>query len=935
LPAVGRANTYHEVGVRRVVCHDRRLSTVAEIVGRDAELAALRTFVDGDEPGGARALVLEGEAGIGKSTLWLAAVEEARAHGLRVLASRPSEPERGLAHVGLGDLFDPVAHEVLPELPPPRRHALEVALLREDAMDDPVGSRTVAVAVRDALQLLSERQPTLVAVDDVQWLDPASSHALAFALRRLDSGAVSVLLAQRTGEDVRRSELERALSGDRVQRVVVGPLSVGALHRFLRDRIGTAFPRQTLLRIHERSGGNPFFALELARALPRDVDPLRPLPVPETLDDLVRARLDALPARTRKALAVASALGTPSESMLEQAGVSADALEPALAARIIERDDDVVRFTHPLLSSVLYGDLGHERLRVHAQIAEIAEDPIVRARHLALSTDAPDAEVAGVLDDAAALAAERGAAAVTSEFAEQALRLTPPRLHNERHRRALAAARAQLAAGEWTRARSITADLLAEVDHGAPRAEALLLLAAFEHDDLAVPVLEEALGHAASDQRLRARIAIRLGWAQRFRNGFDVALEATLAALALAERVDDDALCFEALVKLTTLRSQVGDPEAASTAARALDLAAASDDERMRRNAKLPYAGSFMPFGDLDAQRASFEDVYREWHDRDELFAAHLLWKLSWIELWAGRWKLASEYAERSHEINLQYGVERNQDYVPLAWIALHRGDLDRARREAERGLELCEEQIGFHPPLLQAVAGIAELWRGDASAAVEPLSAADRQAYALGWRAADARPWTPELIEALLHLDRGDEAASVLERWERDAVRVSNDYVLASVTRCRGLVAAAHGAVADAVTLLEDAVARHEKLGETFGRARAQLSLGAVLRRARQRRAARQTIEAALDGFEELGAATWVECAREELGRISGRTREGALTAAERRVAQLVAEGRTNHEVAAALFLADRTVASHLTRIYAKLGVRSRTELASKVQTF
>ena len=355
----------------------------------------------------------------------------------------------------------------------------------------------------------------------------------------------------------------------------------------------------------------------------------------------------------------------------------------------------------------------------------------------------------------------------------------------------------------------------------------------------------------------------------------------------------------------------------------------------MIRRAELLNSGWFMPAGDLDAERAKLERAYRKWHERDELFAAALIWDLSWIELWAGRWAIASDYAERSREISLQYGVDQNQSYIPIAWIAAYRGDLDHAEREAEHALKLCEEQIGFHPPLLQAVPGIVALWRGDAAASVEHLAGADDQAQALGWRAADARPWTPELVEALLQLDRRDEAASVLERWERDAARVGNDYVLAPVTRCRGLVAAARGDVAEAVALLEEAVARYEALGDTFGRARAQLALGATLRRARQRRAARETIEAALDSFEALGAATWVERAREELGRISGRTRQDALTAAERRVATLVAEGRTNHEVATALFLAERTVAGHLTRIYAKLGVRSRTELAAKVQTF
>ena len=476
--------------------------------------------------------------------------------------------------------------------------------------------------------------------------------------------------------------------------LVVGPLSAGALHRFLRDRLGAPFPRQTLLRIHERSGGNPFFALEIARVLPADVEPLQPLPVPGTLDELVRARLEALPARTRKALAVAAAVGTASESVLEQAGVSAESLEPALTARIIERDGTLIRFTHPLLSSVLYGGLGPERRRIHARIAEIADDPIVRARHLALATDAPDADVARMLDEAAALAEERGAGAVTSELAEQALRLTPPVMSNERHARALAAARAHLAAGEWTRARSIAADLLAEVDAGALRAETLLLLADFEHDDLAVPVLEEALGHAASDQRLQARIAIRLGWAQRFRSGFDGALAAARSALELAEAAGDDTLRYQALISLTMLGSVVGDPEALSAATRARELAAASGDVRMIRHAERLNSGWFTPAGAIDAERAKLERVYREWHERDELFAASVIWDLSWIELWAGRWAIASDYAERAREIRLQYGVDQNQSYIPIAWIAAYRrrprpgGATGGARAEAVRGAD-------------------------------------------------------------------------------------------------------------------------------------------------------------------------------------------------------------------------------------------------------
>jgi hypothetical protein len=310
---------------------------VGNVIGREHELGSVHAFLDRSVEGPA-GFLFEGEPGIGKSTLWLAAVTSARERGLLVLSSRPAEAEQGLAHVGLGDLFEDV-DDVVSELSMPRRRALEVALLREEAPDDPVDHRALGVAVRDVLNLLGERRPLLLAIDDVQWLDSSSSSALAFALRRLTESRILLLLARRVVDDVEPSELEQALDAERVERLPVGPLSVGALHRLLHDRFGRSFARQTLLRIHERSGGNPFYALELTRALDADIDPLEPLPVPETLDELVRARVAGLPAATRDALAVASALGAPSESLLERAGVAADALAPAAAARVIEYEN--------------------------------------------------------------------------------------------------------------------------------------------------------------------------------------------------------------------------------------------------------------------------------------------------------------------------------------------------------------------------------------------------------------------------------------------------------------------------------------------------------------------------------------------------------------------------------------------------------------------
>ena len=250
---------------------------MSEIIGREDELAAVYGFI-GLAEGGPAALVLEGEAGIGKSTLWLAGVERAHARGLRVLSSRPAEAERGLALAGLGDLFEDVLDVVLPALPAPRRRALEGALLLEEAPVDGVDPRALGIATRTALQVLADDGPVVVAIDDVQWFDAASSSALGFALRRTAPSRVLLLLARRLADGIQSAALEQAFPVGHLRRVSVGPLSVGALHRFLRDRLDRVFARQTLLRIHERSGGNPFFALELARVLDADVDPTRAAP---------------------------------------------------------------------------------------------------------------------------------------------------------------------------------------------------------------------------------------------------------------------------------------------------------------------------------------------------------------------------------------------------------------------------------------------------------------------------------------------------------------------------------------------------------------------------------------------------------------------------------------------------------------------------------
>jgi DNA-binding CsgD family transcriptional regulator len=329
--------------------------------------------------------------------------------------------------------------------------------------------------------------------------------------------------------------------------------------------------------------------------------------------------------------------------------------------------------------------------------------------------------------------------------------------------------------------------------------------------------------------------------------------------------------------------------------------------------------------------RALLERKYEEWHERDELLAADALSGLAYVELWSNRWQLAAEYADRAYELNVQYGLEVPWIHLPIAVIAAHRGQLELARAHSERSLQLGEEQIGLHTPVHLGTLGVVALQDGDPHAALDWFGRSEATTTRLGWGEAGRRWWVPDHVEALLALDRPDDAERVLDAWEADARRLGRDWVLAHVSRCRRLVAAAQGHVSEAASLLENAVTRHETVGDAFGRARALLALGVVRRRERQKRAARDAIGAALGEFERLGAATWIEKARAELGRIGGRTREEGLTAAERRVAALVAEGRTNKEVAAALLLGERTVETHLSHVYAKLGVRSRAELARR----
>ncbi|MGZ8783552.1 MAG: AAA family ATPase, partial [Gaiellaceae bacterium] len=256
-----------------------------EIVGRDEEVAQVDAFLARDGP---RALLLEGAAGIGKTTLWRTGIDLARARGQRVLSCSPSGAETTLSFAGLRDLLDAAFDDAADDLPAPQRHALAVALLREEGpLGNPPPPGAVAAAVVGLLHRLARETPLLVALDDVQWVDPSSASTLEFAGRRLGELPIALFVARRTNGRGVPLGLDRAFE-ERLTTVPVGPLSLGALHRLLRVRLEVAFSRPMLRRIHEASGGNPYFALEIGRLSARehDLDPSKPLAVPEDLAEL-------------------------------------------------------------------------------------------------------------------------------------------------------------------------------------------------------------------------------------------------------------------------------------------------------------------------------------------------------------------------------------------------------------------------------------------------------------------------------------------------------------------------------------------------------------------------------------------------------------------------------------------------------------------------
>lgn len=906
------------------------------LVGREIELGAVERWLASAGPS---LLEIEGEPGIGKTTLWDEGVRRAREAGALVLVSRPVEIETTVPYGALAALIEPALEAANGTVPAPRRRALEGALRLRDLPASSLDETAVALGTTSVIRAAARQRPVVIAVEDVQWLDSSSRVALTYALRNLQPGDdARVLLTRRTGNDARLAlgGAPLSLASELVQ---PAPLSAGALHRIISRTLGAPLSRPKLVQVHAASRGNPLHAIELARVIGGSAGTDLAVAIPSSLGEALRSRLAALSGGTRALLLAAAAAGEPTVELIESVVGPDDAaacLGEAVEEGVLVTDGPQIRFSHPLLASTVYGDASElARRSVHARLAELAHTPEARARHLALAGIGPDETVAAALGQAAKTASLRGARSAAAALYEQAAGLTPAGDERARLERLLDAARAHFESGEPDRARV----LLERVSQAAAptRFHALCSLGTLLDETVggtaSLAVFEQAL--AADDAAPRAHAHRGLAQALMYVGDLARAREHADAGVGEAERLSEPTTLVYALAMQALVRKMCGRPDWQVPLDRGLELEAGLELPDLD-GCPSAFEADILRLGlRLDDARRSYERMLERTTERGDVRTeCWCRFGLASVEIAAGRWRRAGERGEELADLAAQTGTLRLPALRTTAHLDLLRGEIDSAR--AGLAVVVAEaEPVGELHNLRSALQlqGVLELSLGDVEAALPAL----RRARAIAERMAIGEPsmllFLLDEVEA--HASTGDtaSAAAVLMGFDRRCEAAPPPWVAPLALRARGLVEAAGRDLETARVTLADAVAAERRVPLPLERARTRLVHGRVLRRLQHRAAARAELEEALRRFESLGAPNWSARAREELARVGGRRgTSDDLTPTERRIAELVAEGRSNREVGTALFVTPKTVESALTRIYRKLGVRSRTELARQL---
>ncbi len=904
---------------------------MAELIGRAEAVEALARFTQ-QVPVGPVGLVIEGEPGIGKTTVWLEAVRMAGERGYHVLSARPAEAEAELSFAALGDLVGGVLDDVRHALPPPQRMALDVALLRADTdvVADPL---TTAAAFLSVLTMLSSRSPLVIAIDDAQWLDRASRRVLEYSARRLPRLS-GIVVAHRAGEGVSTPlGLDRALAQGSLETLQLGPLSVSELDRIVRFQLGARPSWPLLVRVAEAARGNPFFAIEISRAMAqaRSAPALGDfLPVPNRLRDLLSDRVDRLSPAALAAVSAASALSHPTATSVAAAlgqDLDADeALHEAEQAGVLVVDGDRLSFSHPLLASAVYGAVtGTRRRALHRRLAGIVRDPEEAARHLARSGIAADDRAASRIEQAAELAERRGAPEAAAELFEAACRLTPSEHAEDLARRMLGGAEALSRAGDMDGARSLAKRALETAPTGSLRARALLVLGSIatymDSTEVRLGYQERALVEAGDDGRLRVEILLAL---------FEgIALDPEQAgqradeAIELLRRRDDPARLAQALAHKFIAEAVLGRGARPALLEEALALGTRSTYPLLW----------YHWIDDLEGAREQHAARDREFRDRGDLVgAAELVEFLAMAEFRAGNWTAAEGALEEACGMLVPFGPRGPfvASFADRSIIDAHRGRSERARSTLLDILDGADPLEVFWRMVCHSAQGVVEFCDGDYEAADRAWGAMREEAQVVGWLDFLDDRSEPDHVEALVGLGRLDDARRVLDHLEWRGRTLPRPWIDAGLPRARALVLAVEGDLAAALAVIDAAPEIREL---PFEHGRLLVVRSQIERRANRRLAARNSLTEALAVFKQLGSPPWIARTQADIERLGLRHRaRNELTEGERRIAELAAAGLTNRQVAEAAFVSPKTVESNLARVYQKLDIRSRAELGARM---
>lgn len=875
-------------------------------------------------------LVLRGEAGVGKTSLLGYAAGSAS--GLRVHTVRGLESEHTLPFAGLSQLVAPWTGHT-GRLPPVQATALRGAL----ALGPPVESDRFAIcaATLGILAAAAEEQPLLLCVDDYQWLDVPSAEALLFAASRLDAEGIAALVATRD---------PGALAG--FDTLELAGLDESAALQLLGARAPTPPAEAVARRLCRETAGNPLALIELAGALSRDqllgrasIDD--PLPSGRTVQALFSHRLAGLDEAARAALLLAALAAGDDLACLSRAaelcGIPAAALE-RLEGGLVSFAAGTVAFTHPLLRSLAVTEASAPARRAaHKALARAMDDPRHsdrRAWHLARSVAGPDEEAAAALEDVARRARRRSGYAAAAAAYARAADLSPEPA--ERARRRCAAADAAGLAGDREQALRLLRDAAGDpVDPltrvAIGRITARLALLAGRPAEAQTLLTRAADELAAYDPATAARLRV------------DAALAALLAGdLGTATRLalaDDggDRPALEPLRRLVAGACLLRTGRTAEGLGMLEATARLTErDVRQLEARHLVFAALGLGWvGSTATARTLLHPVIGELRAGGALaLLPHALYAAAFVEDRAGRFAAARAHAAEAADLAHATGMPlwRYQGLGCLALVEAHLGDEQPCRRHAAQALELRDRLQVAYPRDAEDALGALELSLGNPDLALAHLESANRPTGGPGAPTL-GRPSGPDLVEASVHSGRALPDALV-QQLDDQSRRAELPAHAAAAWRCRGLLAGD----AEADRCFGRAVELYERTELVYDRARTLLSWGEHLRRAGRRVQARTRLRAALTVFDRIGARAWAARAGGEL-RATGQTlraqaadEPARLTPQELQVTLTVAAGATNQEAAAALFLSPRTVEAHLTRVYRKLGLRSRSQLVAWV---